>query len=47
MQHQISLPKTHSDILNDLKESMGISKSEVIRRALETLKEKRDREGAN
>ena len=44
MQHQISLPPKHSEILTKEADRLGISKSEVIRRALELQEAARDRE---
>jgi Arc/MetJ-type ribon-helix-helix transcriptional regulator len=38
--HQVSLPKYHSDILKELKKSFGLSASEAIRRGLELLQER-------
>jgi Arc/MetJ-type ribon-helix-helix transcriptional regulator len=39
MQHQISLPPNYSDKLKAAAKRDGISKSEVIRRALDALEE--------
>jgi Arc/MetJ-type ribon-helix-helix transcriptional regulator len=43
MQHQISLPKNYSDRLKAAANKDGISKSEVVRRALDALEEQQAR----
>lgn len=39
MQHQISLPEKHSKLLKKHADRLDVSKSEVIRRALELMEE--------